>query len=161
VPETVKCFGCGGLVPESSRFCGHCGRLVVDPNTSTVVDHVADDTLLERLRRVLAGDFEVERELARGGMGIVFRAVDEQAKRPVALKVLSPELGLTARAAERFKREGRMVAELEHPNIVPVYRVGQIGGIRAHCRCRRSWSSCRPPPGPSSSLTSGASSIAT
>lgn len=126
---TVKCFGCGTQVPETSRFCGNCGRLVVDPNTSTVVDHVAEDTLLDRLRRVLAGDFEVERELARGGMGIVFRAVDEQAKRPVALKVLSPELGLTARAAERFKREGRMVAELEHPNIVPVYRVGQIGGI--------------------------------
>ena len=126
----VKCFGCGAAVPETSRFCGNCGRLVVDPNTSTVVDQtVEEDTLLDRLRRVLAGDFEVERELARGGMGIVFRAVDEQAKRPVALKVLSPELGLTPRAAERFKREGRMVAELEHPNIVPVYRVGQIGGI--------------------------------
>ena len=129
MPETVKCFGCGTRVPTTSRFCGDCGRLVVDPNASTVFDEVAEDTLLDRLRRVLAGDFEVERELARGGMGIVFRAVDEQAKRPVALKVLSPELGLTARAAERFKREGRMVAELEHPNIVPVYRVGQIGGI--------------------------------
>ena len=129
MPESVKCFGCGTQVPATSRFCGNCGRLVVDPNTSTVVDQVAEDTLLDRLRRVLAGDFEVEREIARGGMGIVFRATDEQAKRSVALKVLSPELGLTPRAAERFKREGRMVAELEHPNIVPVYRVGQIGGI--------------------------------
>jgi serine/threonine protein kinase len=129
VPEIVKCFGCGTQVPATSRFCGNCGRLVVDPNTSTVLDEPAQDTLLDRLRRVLAGDFEVERELARGGMGIVFRATDEQAKRSVALKVLSPELGLTPRAAERFKREGRMVAELEHPNIVPVYRVGQIGGI--------------------------------
>ena len=130
MPGTVKCFGCGTQVPATSRFCGNCGRLVVDPNTSTVVDQTAEeDTLLDRLRRVLAGDYEVEGELARGGMGIVFRAVDEQAKRPIALKVLSPELGLTPRAAERFKREGRMVAELEHPNIVPVYRVGQIGGI--------------------------------
>lgn len=129
MPATVKCFGCGTPVPETSRFCGNCGRLVVDPNTSTVVDQMAEDTLLDRLRRVLAGDFEVESELARGGMGIVFRAIDEHAKRPVALKVLSPELGLTPRAAERFKREGRMVAELEHPNIVPVYRVGQSGGI--------------------------------
>ncbi len=130
MPVDVKCFGCGAQVPATSRFCGNCGRLVVDPNSSTVVDQTAaDDTLLDRLRRVLAGDFEVERELARGGMGIVFRASDEQAKRSVALKVLSPELGLTPRAAERFKREGRMVAELEHPNIVPVYRVGQIGGI--------------------------------
>ena len=129
MPDSVKCFGCGTRVPATSRFCGNCGRLVVDPNTSTVVDEAPGDTLLDRLRRVLAGEFEVVQELARGGMGIVFRAVDEQAKRLVALKVLSPELGLTPRAAERFKREGRMVAELEHPNIVPVYRVGQIGGI--------------------------------
>ncbi len=130
MPGSVKCFGCGTAVPETSRFCGNCGRLVVDPNSSTVVDETAaENTLLDRLRRVLVGDFEVEREIARGGMGIVFRATDEQAKRSVALKVLSPELGLTPRAAERFKREGRMVAELEHPNIVPVYRVGQIGGI--------------------------------
>ena len=128
--SSVKCFACGAAVPEAQRFCGSCGRLVVDPNTNTVVDQTAEeDTLIDRLRRVLSGDFEVERELARGGMGVVFRGVDEQAKRPVALKVLSPELGLTPRAAERFKREGRMVAELEHPNIVPVYRVGQIGGI--------------------------------
>jgi predicted Ser/Thr protein kinase len=126
---TTKCFACGAQVPETSRFCGNCGRLIVDPNTSTVVDETAEDTLLERLRRVLAGEFEVDQELARGGMGIVFRASDAHVKRPVALKVLSPELGLTPRAAERFKREGRMVAELEHPNIVPVYRVGQIGGI--------------------------------
>jgi len=129
MPDNVKCFACGTRVPATSRFCGNCGRLVVDPNTSTVVDEAPGDTLLDRLRRVLAGEFEVDQELARGGMGIVFRAVDEQAKRPVALKVLSPELGLTPRAAERFKREGRMVAELEHPNIVPVYRVGQIGGM--------------------------------
>jgi len=126
---TMKCFGCGAQVPETSRFCGNCGRLIADPNTSTVVDQTAEDTLLERLRRVLAGEFDVDQELARGGMGVVFRASDAQAKRPVALKVLSPELGLTPRAAERFKREGRMVAELEHPNIVPVYRVGQLGGI--------------------------------
>src|SRR5206468_11679891 len=114
VPPAATSFGCGPRLPSTPPFSGNCGRLVVDPNTSTVVDQTAaEDTLLDRLRRVLAGDFEVERELARGGMGIVFRAVDEQAKRPVALKVLSPELGLTPRAAERFKREGRMVAELE------------------------------------------------
>ena len=50
-------------------------------------------------------------------------------RRVVALKVLPPELGLTARAVERFKREARMVAEIDHPNIIPVYRVGQFGGI--------------------------------
>ena len=49
--------------------------------------------------------------------------------RTVALKVLAPELAVATRAAERFKREARMVADLEHPNIVPVFRVGQLGGV--------------------------------
>src|SRR5207249_1678933 len=54
---------------------------------------------------------------------------DSQPTLARSLKVLPPELGLTARATERFKREARMVAEIDHPNIIPVYRVGQIGGI--------------------------------
>ena len=87
------------------------------------------DDLLQRLRMVLAGEYEVEHELARGGMAVVFKATEVGLRRVVALKVLPPELGLTARAAERFKREARMVAEIDHPNIIPVYRVGQIGGI--------------------------------
>lgn len=126
---TVKCFGCGAAAPETSRFCGNCGRQIVDPHSATLVDDTASqEALLDRLRRVLAGEYRVERELARGGMGVVFKATEEHLGRSVALKVLSPELNVTTRVAERFKREGRMVAELEHPNIVPVYRVGQIGG---------------------------------
>src|SRR5438876_5516388 len=78
---------------------------------------------------VLAGEYEVEQELARGGMGVVFKAVELGLRRVVALKVLPPELGLTAHAVERFKREARMVAEIDHPYIIPVHRVGQIGGI--------------------------------
>lgn len=127
---TSRCFACGAAVPETSRFCGNCGRQIVDPDSATVVDEAAgEETLLERLRRVMVGEYEVERELARGGMGVVFEATDAHVGRRVALKVLQPELGITARAAERFKREARMVAELEHPNIVPVYRVGQLGGM--------------------------------
>lgn len=130
MPANTQCFGCGAVAPEGSRFCGNCGRQLADPHTATLVDESAQqDTLLHRLRRVMAGEYRVERELARGGMGVVFEATEEHVGRRVALKVLSPELGITARAAERFKREARMVAGLEHPNIVPVYRVGQLGGM--------------------------------
>src|SRR5438067_11529913 len=62
-------------------------------------------------------------------MAVVFKATEVGLRRVVALKVLPPELGLTARAVERFKREARMVAEIDQPNIIPVYRVGQFGGI--------------------------------
>ncbi|MDP3909189.1 MAG: protein kinase [Gemmatimonadales bacterium] len=128
--DGTRCFGCGAAVPETSRFCGNCGRQLTDPQAATLVDETAAlESLLDRLRRVMAGEYRVERELARGGMGVVFQATEEHAGRTVALKILSPELGITARAAERFKREARMVAELEHPNIVPVYRVGHLGGM--------------------------------
>src|SRR5437763_1494034 len=77
----------------------------------------------------VGGEYEVEHELGRGGVGVVFKATEAALGRTVALKILPPELGLTTRAVARFKREARMVAELDHPNIIPVYRVGQIGGV--------------------------------
>jgi len=126
----VKCFNCGAEVAPPARFCASCGTPVSDPQESTLVlPPEADDVLLRRVRMSLSGEYEVVEELARGGMGIVFRATEVGLQRQVALKVLSPDLGLTGRAVARFKREARTVAELEHPNIVPVYRVGQVGGV--------------------------------
>lgn len=100
-----------------------------DPESDTVLVHSESSGLIDRIRLTLSGDFEVESELARGGMAVVYQARELALGRTVALKVLSPELAAHTRAAERFKREARMVAELDHPNIVPVYRVGQIGDL--------------------------------
>ncbi|HVH08502.1 MAG TPA: serine/threonine-protein kinase, partial [Gemmatimonadales bacterium] len=102
----------------------------MDPHGATVMVEAEDpEALLQRTRMVLAGEYDVEREIARGGMGVIFKATELGLRRSVALKVLPPELGLSVKTAERFKREGRVVAELDHPNIIPVYRVGQLGGI--------------------------------
>ena len=126
----MKCFRCGADLPAETRFCGHCGTLVQDPQAGTlVVEGLTPEGELERLRMVLHGEFEVEREIARGGMGVVYGARDVQLGRTVALKVLAFDKSMTVRSAERFKREARMVADLEHPNIVPVYRVGERGGV--------------------------------
>jgi tetratricopeptide (TPR) repeat protein len=69
------------------------------------------------------GDFEIVRELGRGGMGIVYEAQQLSLNRKVALKVLAG-LGLTSRALERFQREAEAAAQLHHTNIVPVYATG-------------------------------------
>ncbi len=85
-------------------------------------------TLLDRLREALAPDYEVEREVASGGMGVVFQGRDIALDRRVAIKIVRPDLA-TAVATERFVREARVLASLSHPNIVPVHRAGESRGF--------------------------------
>jgi serine/threonine protein kinase len=75
------------------------------------------------------GDFELVRELGRGGMGVVYEARQVSLNRRVALKVLGGDLGLTGKAVQRFRREAEAAARLHHTNIVPVYATGEQGGI--------------------------------
>src|SRR5262245_21831327 len=75
------------------------------------------------------GDFEIVRVVGRGGMGIVYEAIQTSLKRRVALKVLGTSLGLTPKAVERFQREATAAAKLHHTNIVPVYSTGDERGI--------------------------------
>jgi hypothetical protein len=75
------------------------------------------------------GRFEVRRELGRGSFGIVLLAHDPQLRRDVALKVPRPEALLTVAARERFLREARAAASLDHPHVVPVYEVGAVDTV--------------------------------
>ena len=93
-----------------------------------IIKHTPMPSLLERLREALSPLYEVERELASGGMGLVFLGRDPALDRRVAIKILRPELA-TALAAERFLREARVLAKLGHPHIVPVHHVGEAGGF--------------------------------
>lgn len=83
---------------------------------------------LSRKRPVL-GDFRIEREIARGGMGVVYEAVQQSLGRRVALKVLLPGVTFQEEALERFGREARAAGGLHHGNIVPVYAVGEADGM--------------------------------
>jgi tetratricopeptide (TPR) repeat protein len=78
------------------------------------------------LRRL--GDFELIREIGRGGMGVVYEARQLSLNRRVALKVLPPGLGLTKEARTRFEREAHAAAKLHHTNIVPVHAIGEQEG---------------------------------
>lgn len=81
------------------------------------------------LQAALAGEYSLQRELGRGGMGIVYLARDVQLDRDVAIKVLPTALAQSADARERFLREARTAAGLSHPHIVPIHRVGEAGGF--------------------------------
>jgi serine/threonine protein kinase len=77
---------------------------------------------------VFAG-YRVGEVLGRGGMGVVYRALELGLGRPVALKVIAPALASDSSFRSRFEREARAAAALDHPNIVPVYAAGEQDGV--------------------------------
>src|SRR3712207_5349968 len=87
----------------------------------------------ERLTRLEPGSlfagYRIEGMLDRGGMGVVYRATDEDLNRTVALKIIAPEHTQNPDAVKRFKAEARLAASLDHPNIVPIHRGGEYRGV--------------------------------
>ena len=81
------------------------------------------------VRAALEADYEVLEELGRGGMAVVYRARERALDREVAIKVLPAMLAFDAAFVERFEREAKTAGQLEHPNIVPIYRVGRQGTV--------------------------------
>jgi ABC-type branched-subunit amino acid transport system substrate-binding protein len=72
--------------------------------------------------------YRVEDLVGRGGMGVVYRATDSSLERPVALKLIAPELAGDERFRSRFLREPRLAASLDHPNVIPIYEAGEHDG---------------------------------
>jgi serine/threonine-protein kinase len=81
------------------------------------------------VERALSAHYELDTEIGRGGMGIVYRARDRRLKRMVAIKVLPPELAFRSEIKTRFLREAETAAQLNHPNIVPIYTVDESAGL--------------------------------
>jgi DNA-binding beta-propeller fold protein YncE len=77
----------------------------------------------------MVAGFRIEGLIGRGGMGSVYRAQEEELAREVALKVIAPELAQDERFRERFLRESKVAASLDHPNVVPIYRAGEEEGV--------------------------------
>jgi serine/threonine-protein kinase len=88
-----------------------------------------DRSLAVRLAQALGGEYTIEGEIGRGGMGVVYRARDERLHRRVAIKVLPPELAFQKDIRERFTREAQTAAKLSHPHIVPIHDVGEGEGL--------------------------------
>jgi len=87
------------------------------------------DALRDRVTKAVGSLFEIEAEIGRGGMAVVYRARDVRLRRRVALKVLPPELAFRDDVKSRFLREAQMAAQLSHPNIVPIYAVDELDGV--------------------------------
>jgi serine/threonine protein kinase len=122
------CSRCGSEITGKSKFCPSCG---LDLMATTPVHAIATGVLqeLDLVREALASEYEIIEELGRGGMAMVYRAKDRQLEREVAIKVLPFSLAFDTEFVERFQREARTAAQLEHPNIIAIYRVGRSGRV--------------------------------
>ena len=87
------------------------------------------DLLQDRVTAAVGDLYEIEGELGRGGMSVVYRARDVRLRRLLALKVLPPELAFRGDIRTRFLREAETAAQLSHPNIVPIYAVDERDGL--------------------------------
>jgi serine/threonine protein kinase len=85
--------------------------------------------LRAHIERVLNAHYELDTEIGRGGMGVVYRAKDRRLKRTVAIKVLPPEMSFQSAIKTRFLREAETAAQLSHPHIVPIYSVDELEGL--------------------------------
>jgi serine/threonine-protein kinase len=129
----VFCPRCGTQNDEAARFCKSCGSGLVTGAGAPGAADAAEQTLptefseIDVVRQDLRDEYEILDELGRGGMAIVFRAREKQLDREVAIKVLPFSLAFDREFIERFQREARTSAKLEHPSIIPIYRVGRSG----------------------------------
>src|SRR5689334_14667240 len=139
------CRTCGTNLADDAAFCANCGSptetsaggavaTATDPTVapSTFAEATGgqtDDQLLQMVKNELGRGYRIEKELGRGGMAVVYKGVETALERVVAIKVVPPESANAGQAAERFRREARLAASLDHANIIPVYRVGQAGPL--------------------------------
>ncbi len=128
-PSTTSCPTCGTVQAAGARFCSSCGTSLAPATPDSATVAMPADDLLRMLQAETTGSFEIVRELGRGGMGAVYLAVETSLGRSVAIKVLPPEFAFSPDAAERFRREARTAAALDHPGIIPIHRVSQGGRL--------------------------------
>ena len=122
------CAHCQTPLPSDGRYCSNCGR-----PSGEIPAHVSPaeptEELRKRLSQTLEGRYEIIKLLGRGGMAVVFLAKDLTLERQVAIKVLPPEMSHDAKLIPRFQQEAKTAAKLDHPNIIPIYRVESEAGL--------------------------------
>jgi len=113
----MQCSSCHGEIPEDAVVCPHCGA-----QAALELGRFA------RLAKIFSSRYDFIRLLGSGGFAEVYLALDKMLEREVAIKILLPQHGQDPQTVERFLREARLYAKLEHKNIIPIYDTGILEG---------------------------------
>ena len=120
------CAGDAELLGEVESLLAAADESGSFPQARVAIASSAEQSMLES---ALGQQYEIVRQLGRGGMGAVYLARERSLERFVAIKVLRPDLADAPDARERFRREARIAAQLSHPGILPLHTFGEVGGL--------------------------------
>lgn len=127
-PPASTCSRCGADLPARA-LAGLCPQCLIRVSLRSLIHPTADPgRAAEFTPPPRLGDFELIEEIGRGGMGVVWRARQSSLNRVVALKMIRGDILENAAARQRFRAEAEAAATLNHPNIVPVFEVGEAEG---------------------------------
>ncbi len=141
---TVSCPKCRADNPETVKFCGECGTPIrghvpdypesgTCPPNSKDVSSKATETLNQPVRELttgtlFAGRYQIIEELGHGGMGRVYRALDEKLNEEVALKLVRAEIAHDRATLERFHNELKLARKISHPHVGRMYELMEEKG---------------------------------
>ncbi len=126
----IKCPKCHSANPATSRFCAECGTELLRP---TGIPFSPTETLQAPLKElttgsIFAGRYQVIEELGKGGMGKVYKVLDQEVNAKVALKLIKPEISADIETVERFRNELKTARDIAHKNVCRMYDLGKEAG---------------------------------
>jgi serine/threonine protein kinase/Tfp pilus assembly protein PilF len=132
----MKCPKCKAENPDDNQFCGKCGTPLIDiPSTPTEAPTKTEIAPQKSALDFIPGQhfgkrYQIIEEIGRGGMGRVYKAIDNELDRIVALKMIKPEISSQPGMVERFKKEIKLASQITHKNVCRIHDLGEVKGIR-------------------------------
>ena len=128
----MRCPNCAGSVEERVRRCRHCGADLHRIASATTMEGppiAVGETLQFPPGKVFARRFTIVEQIGRGGMGVVYKALDGDLGQTVALKLILPKFAAVPAFTQRFRREVRLARQISHPNVCRVFDLGEEEGV--------------------------------